>query len=71
MCRKVNDRYSCGHIDPVSTSYCEAKATGQGTCGGTEIDTNSKSEKCPTCSAAEQEEEKKETKDEVDNREVA
>ena len=59
MCQKVNDRYSCGHVDPISISYCEAKASGQGTCAGTEIETNSKTEKCTACTAAEEEEKKR------------
>ena len=61
MCRKINDHYIYEHIDSISISYCDARATSQFTCPGTEIDTNSKTEKCATCIAADEEAKKAET----------
>lgn len=53
-------------ITIVSTSYCRARETGQGTCAGTKIRTNDKQEKCPSCVEADEKAQEAEEVDEAD-----
>ena len=66
ICNKTNDHYSCGRVDSVSTSYCCARETGQGTCAGIKIRTNDKNKKCLACVEADEKAQKMKKVNEID-----